>query len=85
ADPESHFVPPPPPPLPRVDLVTRLAWLAVLGGPLVLLLATALGYDLGRSGAAVAVAAFVAGFVTLVARMKDRSPDDHDGDDGAVV
>jgi hypothetical protein len=33
-----------------------------------------------------AVAAFVGGFVTLVARMKDRYPNDDTGpDDGAVV
>ncbi|MEY2475130.1 MAG: hypothetical protein QOG87_445, partial [Actinomycetota bacterium] len=32
-----------------------------------------------------ALAAFVGGFVTLVARMEDRPPNDLGGDDGAVV
>jgi hypothetical protein len=31
------------------------------------------------------VFAFMAGFVTLVARMKDRPPNDTGPDDGAVV
>jgi hypothetical protein len=36
--------------------------------------------------AVLAIAAFVGGFVTLVARMKDRPPSDDTGpDDGAVV
>ncbi|MGN6600582.1 MAG: hypothetical protein ACTHK1_09870 [Actinomycetales bacterium] len=84
-DPTDHYVPPEPPPLPRLDLVTRLAWAATVGGPLLLLVVALLRDVLPTSVAALPVLAFVAGFVTLVARMRDR-PSDLDGpDDGAVV
>ncbi|HEY0932861.1 MAG TPA: hypothetical protein VGD91_03875, partial [Trebonia sp.] len=33
-----HYVPPVPPPLPRLDPVTKGAWLALFGGPLYLLI-----------------------------------------------
>ncbi|MFD9941781.1 hypothetical protein, partial [Nonomuraea sp. NPDC059022] len=36
---EGHYVPPPPPPLPKLDLPTKLAWVALFGGPAYLLLA----------------------------------------------
>ncbi len=80
---EGGFVPPEPPPLPRGDLVSRLAWAGVLGGPALLLLAAVLFRDLPTTVLLAALAAFVAGFVTLVARMPGQSPDDPD--DGAVV
>src|SRR6202035_5230235 len=35
---DEHFVPPVPPPLPRLDPVTKGAWLALFGGPLYLLI-----------------------------------------------
>ena len=82
---EDHFVPPPPPPVPVPDTINRVAWAAVLGGPLFLVLGTILNLDTGGWLGLLAVAAFVGGFVTLVARMKDRSETDLDGDDGAVV
>jgi hypothetical protein len=82
-DEEEHFVPPEPPPLPTTDAVTRAAWVGVVGGPLVLILDSVLGWNLDGVLRAVAAFAFVAGFVTLIARMKDR-PQDVD-DDGAVV
>jgi hypothetical protein len=80
-----HFEPPPPPPLPKVDAVTRLAWMAALGGPALLVLAAIAGMALSGWVGFLAVAAFVAGFVTLVARMKERPPTDSGPDDGAVV
>ena len=82
---EEHFEPPPPPPLPTVDTVTRFAWAGALGGPAVLLLAAVAGLPLAGWVGALAVAAFMAGFVTLVARMQDRPPTDSGPDDGAVV
>jgi hypothetical protein len=82
---EERYVPPPPPPLPTADAVTRAAWAGVAGGPLFLLLATVLQLDIEGWLAFLAVIAFVAGFVTLVARSKDRTPDDAGPDDGAVV
>ena len=84
-DPNDHYQPPPPPPLPDIDRVARFAWAGTLGGPLVLVLAAVLGLRLEGWVGFLAVAAFVAGFVTLIARMKDRPPTDSGPDDGAVV
>lgn len=83
-DPEEHFVPPEPPPLPSGDPVTRWAWAGLVGAPLFFVLAALLGWRVEGWTALLAVSAFVAGFVTLVARMSDRHSDD-DPDDGAVV
>jgi hypothetical protein len=81
-----HFVPPAPPPLPRLDPVTKGAWLALFGGPLYLLISTAIGATISGLAAFLAVAAFVGGFVILVLRMDNgRPPDSGSDDDGAVV
>ena len=82
---DDHFVPPPPPPLPPLDSVTRLAWMGLVGGPGVLLAATMLGRVLPRFFVALALLAFVAGFITLVVRMKDNPPEDSGSDGGAVL
>jgi hypothetical protein len=84
-DPEDHFQPPAPPPVPVPDTVGRFAWAAVLGGPLFLLLGTIFHWDISGWPGFLGLAAFVGGFVTLVARMKDRPPTDSGYDDGAVV
>jgi hypothetical protein len=85
-DPEDeHFVPPPPPPLPRLDPVTKLAWVALFGGPCYLLIATAVGWAVSGLAAFLAVAAFVGGFAVLVLRMDNGGPRDSGPDDGAVV
>ena len=80
-----HYVPPEPAPAPKLDWISRLAWTGLIGGPVVLVLAAVL--DIGRGGRMLAFAllAFVAGFLTLVFRMKDRPPIDDTPDDGAVV
>lgn len=83
AEPDEHFVPPPPPPLPRGDRISRLAWAGVLGAPVFLVLAVALGWRLPSWVTVLAVGALVGGFVTLVARMRGHDP--YDPDDGAVV
>lgn len=80
---DEHFEPPDPPPLPRGDLVSRLAWAGVLGGPAVLLAAAILQGTLPSLLVTAALVAFITGFVTLVARMPADREDD--GDDGAVV
>ena len=80
---DGHFEPPAPPPLPETDPITRLAWGALLGGPGLILIATMLGFTLEPWIDLLAIAAFLGGFVTLVARMRDRKPDSWD--DGAVV
>ena len=83
---DDHFVPPVPPPLPRIDPATKLAWLALFGGPLYLLISTAAGVAISGLSAFLAVAAFVGGFVVLVLRMDSgRPPDSGSDDDGAVV
>jgi len=86
-DPASeHYIPPVPPPLPRLDPVTKGAWLALFGGPLYLLISTAIGATISGLAAFLAVAAFVGGFVILVLRMDNgRPPDSGSDDDGAVV
>ena len=82
---EDHFVPPEPPPLPRLDPVTKGAWVALFGGPLYLLVAVMASWQVPDWAAFCAVAAFVGGFATLVVRMGDRPPRDSGPDDGAVV
>jgi hypothetical protein len=80
-----HFVPPVPPPLPRLDPATKCAWLALFGGPLYLLISTAVGSTISALAAFLAVAAFVGGFVILVLRMDNGRPPDSGPDDGAIV
>ncbi len=83
---DDHYVPPAPPPLPRLDPVTKGAWVALFGGPLYLLISTAIGATISGLAAFLAVAAFVGGFVILVLRMDNgRPPDSGSDDDGAVV
>ena len=83
---DDHFVPPVPPPLPRLDSVTKGAWVALFGGPAYLVIATAVGWSVPGIAAFFAVAAFVTGFAILVLRMNEPGPGGpDDGDDGAVV
>ncbi len=79
---EEHFVPPAPPPLPALDPIAKFAWLGVLGTPILTVVLAILGFDLAGWSALGLAAAFVAGSLTLVARMQDRDDED---DDGAVV
>jgi hypothetical protein len=83
-DAHDHFVPPEPPRGPRLDWISRLAWLGLIGGPLLLIAAAVLDFGTGRI-TTLAVVGFVGGFLTLVIRMKDRLPPDDTPDDGAVV
>ncbi len=82
---EEHYVPPAPPPLPKADTVTRLAWIGVVCGPLFFLVTALLRIEVTAFAAFLGVSAFVGGFVTLVARMRDRPAADDDPDNGAVV
>ena len=84
-DGDDHFVPPEPPPMPRLDPITKGAWVALFGGPAYLLIAVMLNWQVASWAAFTAVAAFVGGFATLVVRMGDRPPRDSGPDDGAVV
>ena len=82
-DQHDRFVPPDPPPITSTDLPSRLAWVGVIGGPLFLLVAALVWRTLPTLVVIGALAVFIGGFVTLVARLpRDRG----DGsDDGAVV
>lgn len=83
-DPHDHYVPPEPPKGPRLDWISRLAWLGLIGGPVLLILAALLDFGTGRI-TTIAVVGFIGGFLTLVLRMKDRLPPEDTPDDGAVV
>lgn len=82
---EGHFVPPEPPPLPTGDVTSRFAWLAVLGGPLLLLIMVLLRQELTWWVTTLGVGGFLGGFATLVLRMKDTDEEDDDPGRGAVV
>ena len=82
---DEHYIPPPAPPLPRLDPITKGAWLALIGGPLYLIIAKAAGWTVSGLAAFLAVAAFVGGFAVLVLRMDSGPPKDRGPDDGAVV
>jgi hypothetical protein len=82
---DDHYVPPPAPPLPKLEPVTKGAWLALFGGPLYLIIATIVGWTVSGLAAFLAVAAFVGGFAVLVLRMDSGPPKDRGPDDGAVV
>jgi hypothetical protein len=84
-DDEEHFVPEPPGPPPHVDLVGRLAWGGLFGGPLLLLVAMLVSWSPPSWLGLLCVVGFVGGMVTLVLRMKDRPPPDDGPDDGAVL
>lgn len=82
---EGHFVPPEPPPLPAADTTARFAWLGVLGGPVLLLVAVLLGWEMTWWLATLGIGGFLGGFTTLVARMRTDDEDDEDPGRGAVV
>ncbi len=83
---DDHFVPPEPPPLPQSDMTTKLAWVAVLGGPLLLIGTVLLQRDMTWWIATLGIGGFLGGFATLVARMRDGEDDDWvDPGSGAVV
>ncbi|MDF3297139.1 hypothetical protein [Streptomyces tropicalis] len=84
-DDEGHFVPPEPPPLPTADVTAKFAWLAVIGGPVLLLLAVLLRWDMTWWLTTLGIGGFLGGFATLVMRMKPDDEDDDNPGRGAVV
>jgi hypothetical protein len=82
---EEHYFPPPPPPLPKLDPLSKGAWVALFGGPAYLLIATAVGWTVPAVAAFFAIGAFVGGFAVLVLRMGDEPRNGSGPDDGAVV
>ncbi|MGW7526261.1 hypothetical protein [Streptomyces sp. NPDC054783] len=83
ADDEGHFVPPDPP-LPEADTTAKFAWLGVVGGPILLLLAVLLGWDMTWWLTTLGIGGFLGGIATLVMRMRTDEEDDDPGR-GAVV
>ncbi|MBB5791503.1 hypothetical protein [Jiangella mangrovi] len=79
----NHFVPPPPAPLPRGDRIQQVAWAGVIAPPIALIIVAIMSWRPSDEIVFFAVVAFVAGFVTLVARMRGHHP--NDPDDGAVI
>ncbi|MCQ9182049.1 hypothetical protein KMT30_24000 [Streptomyces sp. IBSBF 2953] len=84
-DDEGHFVPPEPPPLPAADTTAKFAWLGVIGGPVLLLLAVLLSWEMTWWLTTVCVGGFLGGFATLVMRMRTDDEDEGDPGRGAVV
>ncbi|MEU1279064.1 hypothetical protein [Streptomyces sp. NPDC005805] len=82
---EGHFVPPEPPPLPEADVTAKFAWLAVIGGPVLMLIAVLLQWDMTWWLTTLCVGGFLGGFATLVARMSSGDDEDDDPGRGAVV
>jgi hypothetical protein len=82
---DEPYVPVPLPPPAKLDSVTKAALAGVIGGPGYLLVVSIfLHWTISAEAALIAVAAFVAGFVTLIMKLGDRSSHDDD-DDGAVL
>ncbi|MCX4802090.1 hypothetical protein OG594_10570 [Streptomyces sp. NBC_01214] len=82
---EGHFVPPEPE-LPQADTTSKFAWLAVVGGPVLLLLAVLLQWEMTWWLTTLGIGGFLGGFATLVARMATGDEDDDDDPGrGAVV
>ncbi|WP_328401598.1 hypothetical protein OHS70_27515 [Streptomyces sp. NBC_00390] len=82
---EGHFVPPEPPPLPEADVTSKFAWLAVVGGPVLMLIAVLLQWDMTWWLTTLCIGGFLGGFATLVARMSHGDDEDDDPGRGAVV
>ncbi|MEU2793478.1 hypothetical protein [Streptomyces sp. NPDC007100] len=82
---EGHFVPPEPPPLPSADVTAKFAWLAVLGGPLLLVLMVLLQQPVTWWITLLGIGGFLGGFATLVARMKHDDEDDEELPGGGAV
>ncbi|MFI2782290.1 hypothetical protein [Streptomyces sp. ALB3] len=82
---EGHFVPPEPPPLPEADVTAKFAWLAVVGGPVLMLLAVLMQWEMTWWLTTLSIGGFLGGFATLVARMPHDDEEDDDPGRGAVV
>lgn len=80
---EGTFVPPTPPPMQLPPPPRLLAWCGVIGAPLVFLVFLILSLSLPSWASTLLVAAFIGGFVFLVATMRNDPPDPYD--DGARV
>ncbi|MEV4657658.1 DUF308 domain-containing protein [Micromonospora sp. NPDC049301] len=81
---EEGYTPPPPPPLPRLSKYAVVGALAVIVGFVLFLFPALLPVD--RSAVTLfGFTGILAGFVTLIWRLRPGDEDDRDPDDGAVV
>lgn len=83
AEDADSYVPPPPPPLPIPEPDRGIAWMGVIGSPILLLVSLVLGLDLPDWVGYLMIAWFVGGFCYLVARMPKEPRDPWD--DGSRV
>jgi hypothetical protein len=82
--PEEHYEPPPPPPLPAPAPASLYAVLLIAAGALLIIAPSLIGLA-GDVALVLGVAGVAGGVAVLVSRMRERSVDDGDDDDGAVV
>ena len=78
---DEQFVPPPLPPPPVIKPERRLAWVGLIGSPVLLIVLTLIEYSLPAVLTGGLVVAFLGSFGYLVATMEPHDPDD----DGARV
>jgi hypothetical protein len=78
---DEEFVPPPLPPPPVIRPERRLAWVGLVGSPVLLVVLTLVDYSFPAVLTGGLVVAFLASFGYLVATMEPHDPDD----DGARV
>lgn len=83
-DDEEGYTPPPPPPLPRISKYAVLGVLAIIGGFALFLFPELLPVDRGIT-TLLGFTAILAGFVTLIWRLRSGDEEEDDPDDGAVV
>jgi hypothetical protein len=81
---EEGYTPPPPPPLPRLAPATIAAVAGILVGVLLLFDPGLLPID-NTAAMALGLGGILAGFITLIWRLRSGDDDDWDPDDGAVV
>ncbi|WP_446216117.1 DUF308 domain-containing protein [Micromonospora sp. IBHARD004] len=82
---EEHYTPPPPPPLPRFSKYAVVGMLAIIVGFVLFLSPTVLPVSDPSVVTLLGFTGILAGFVTLIWRLRPGDTDDHDPDDGAVV
>lgn len=83
-DDDEGYTPPPPPPLPRISKYAVLGIVAIVGGFVLFLFPDLLPADRGIT-TLLGFTAILAGFVTLIWRLRSGDEEDDDPDDGAVV
>ena len=82
---EEHYTPPPPPPLPPFSKYAVVGVLAIVVGFVLFLSPTVLMVADPSVVTLLGFTGILAGFVTLIWRLRPGDAEDHDPDDGAVV